>query len=104
MPKCGKIQEDGQETKKLKLFIWQEFRLRLHFWQMSQTITVRLNKQLSSWLEEKASRTGLSQSQIVREQLKRAKAAKVERPLLRSAGSVHGLPRKLSSRKGFSRS
>jgi hypothetical protein len=71
---------------------------------MSQTITVRLNKELYSWLEDKASRTGLSQSQIVREQLEKAKAAKADKPFMRWAGSIHGLPRKLSSRKGFSRS
>jgi predicted transcriptional regulator len=71
---------------------------------MSQTITVRLDKELSSWLEETASRTGISQGQIVREQLAKAKAAKTGRSFLRLAGSIHGLPRDLSKRKGFSRS
>jgi predicted transcriptional regulator len=71
---------------------------------MSQTITVRLNEELSSWLEETASRTGLSQSQIVREQLEKAKTTKVNKRFMRLAGSLHGLPRNLSSRKGFSRS
>jgi hypothetical protein len=71
---------------------------------MSQTITVRLGKELSSWLEETASRTGLSQGQIVREQLEKAKLAKEEKPFMRWAGSIKGLPRNLSSRKGFSKS
>jgi hypothetical protein len=69
---------------------------------MSQTITVRLGKELSSWLEETASRTGLSQGQIVREQLERAKSAKEEKPFMRLAGSIHRLPRDLSRRKGYS--
>ncbi|HZL12839.1 MAG TPA: CopG family transcriptional regulator [Verrucomicrobiae bacterium] len=70
---------------------------------MSQTLTIRLNEELSSWLEETASRTGLSQSQIIREQLEKAKTAKTEKPFMRWAGSVHGLSRDLSRRKGYSR-
>ena len=70
---------------------------------MSQTITIRLNKELSSWLEETASRTGLSQGQIVRDQLEKVKSAKVEKPFMRLAGSLRGLPRDLSQRKGYSR-
>jgi len=70
---------------------------------MSQTITIRLNEELSSWLEETASRTGLSQGQIVRDQLEKAKSAKAERPFMRLAGSLRGLPRDLSQRKGYSR-
>jgi hypothetical protein len=68
---------------------------------MGQTITIRLNKELSSWLEETASRTGLSQGQIVRDQLEKAKTAKKEKPFMRWAGVIRG-PRNLSSRKGFS--
>jgi hypothetical protein len=69
---------------------------------MSQTITVRLGKELSSWLEETSSRTGLSQGQIVREQLEKAKTTKVDKPFMRLAGSIRGLPRDLSQRKGYS--
>jgi hypothetical protein len=58
----------------------------------------------SSWLENKASHTGLSQSQIVRDELEKAKSAMADKARMRSAGSIHGLPRKLSARKGFSRS
>ena len=71
---------------------------------MSQTITVRLDKELSSWLEETAARTGISQGQLVREQLKKAKSAKTEKPFMRLAGSIKGLPRNLSQRKGYSHS
>ena len=71
---------------------------------MSQTITVRLDKELSSWLEEVASRTGVSQGRIVREQLLKAKSANANRSFLRLAGSIRGLPRDLSKCKGFSRS
>jgi hypothetical protein len=71
---------------------------------MSNTLTVRLNKELSSWLEETASRTGLSQGQIVRDQLEKARAGNEGKPYMRWAGSVKGLPRNLSSRKGFSKS
>jgi predicted transcriptional regulator len=69
---------------------------------MSQTLTIRLNDELSSWLEETASRTGLSQGQIVREQLEKAKTSKIDRPFMRLAGSIRGLPRDLSQRKGYS--
>ncbi len=71
---------------------------------MSQTITVRLNKELAAWLEETAERVGLPQSQIVRSQLEKAKNIRAEKPFMRLAGSMRGLPRDLSSRKGFSRS
>jgi hypothetical protein len=70
---------------------------------MSHTITIRLDKELSGWLEETAKRTGVAQGQIVREQLEKAKAASGNRPFMRLAGSVHG-PKALSRRKGFSTS
>jgi hypothetical protein len=70
---------------------------------MGQTLTVRLNEELSSWLEETAALTGVSQGQIVREQLTKAKAANRNRSFMRLAGSLHGLPKYLSQRKGFSR-
>lgn len=71
---------------------------------MSQTITIRLNKELAAWLEETSARTGISQGQIVREQLEKAKVAKTDKPFMRLAGIMRGLPRDLSKRKGFSRS
>jgi hypothetical protein len=68
---------------------------------MSHTITIRLDKDLAAWLEETAARTGVSQGQIVREQLEKAKTGSGSRPFLRLAGAVRG-PRNLSQRKGFS--
>lgn len=70
---------------------------------MSTTLTVRLNKDLAAWLEETARRTGLSQGQIVREQLERARAAAPGQGFLSLAGAVRG-PRDLSKRKGFRKS
>ena len=70
---------------------------------MSQTITVRLDKELSSWLEETAARTGISQGQIVREQLAKARTAKGSKPFMRLAGIMRG-PKDLSHRRGYSTS
>jgi len=69
---------------------------------MSHTITVRLNKELAEWLEQSASKAGISQGKIVREQLEKAKAGSPERRFMRLAGAVSG-PRDLSTRKGFSK-
>jgi hypothetical protein len=68
---------------------------------MSQTITVRLNKELSTWLEKTAARIGVSQGQLVREQLEKAKSAKADKPFMRLAGIMNG-PKDLSQRKGYS--
>jgi predicted transcriptional regulator len=68
---------------------------------MSQTLTIRLNEELSSWLEETASRTGMSQGQIVRNQLEKAKTVKTDKPFMRLAGIMRG-PKDLSQRKGYS--
>ena len=69
---------------------------------MSHTITVRLTRELSAWLEATAARMGLSQGRIIREQLERARAGDAGKPFMRLAGSVKGA-RDLSTRKGFSR-
>jgi hypothetical protein len=68
---------------------------------MGHTISVRLSKELAAWLEDVASRTGLSQGKIVRDQLDRARVGGPRKSFMRLAGSVRG-PRDLSSRKGFS--
>jgi predicted DNA-binding protein len=68
---------------------------------MGHTLSVRLTKKLAAWLENAAQRTGMSQGQIVRDQLERA-CENAERPFMRLAGSVRG-PRDLSARKGFSK-
>lgn len=68
---------------------------------MSHTLTIRINKELSAWLEETASRTGMSQGQIVRNQLEKAKTEKTGKPFMRLAGIMRG-PKDLSQRKGYS--
>ena len=69
---------------------------------MGHTLTIRLDRDLAAWLEEEAKRTGVSQGQIVREQLEKAKVGSSVRPFMRLAGTVRG-PATLSTRKGFSR-
>jgi len=71
---------------------------------MSHTISIRLNKELAEWLADTAKRTGVPQGKLVRDQLEKAKASVGSRPYMRLAGSLRGLPRDLSQRKGFSRS
>lgn len=70
---------------------------------MSQTITVRLTKELAAWLAHVAGKTGVSQGRIIRDQLEKARAGSTRQSFMRLAGSVRGR-RDLSSRKGFSRS
>ena len=69
---------------------------------MSHTITVRLNKELALWLEETAAETGVSQGQLVRDQLEKARATSYSKTFMRLAGTIRGLPKDLSKRKGFS--
>jgi predicted DNA-binding protein len=70
---------------------------------MSQTITVRLTKELAAWLEQVAKRSGMPRGRIIREQLEKARESGGEQSFMRLAGSVRGA-RDLSARKGFSRS
>ncbi len=70
---------------------------------MSHTLTIRLNKELAAWLEEVAAKSGISQGQIVREQLEKARAGHKNQPFMRLAGSVKGRPKGLSTRKGYSK-
>jgi Ribbon-helix-helix protein, copG family len=69
---------------------------------MSHTITIRLNKELAGWLEETAAQTGVSQGQLVRDQLEKARTKSGAKPFMRLAGAIRGLPKNLSTRKGFS--
>ena len=66
---------------------------------MSNTLTVRLDPELSEWLEAAAKRSGMAKGQIVRAQLKKARAEEA-RAYLRFAGCIDG-PKDLSKRKGF---
>jgi hypothetical protein len=69
---------------------------------MGHTLTIRIDKDLAAWLEAEATRTGVSQGKIVRDQLERARNARGTRRFMRLAGTVNG-PKDLSRRKGFSR-
>ena len=69
---------------------------------MGHAITVRLNPDLANWLEHQAKKTGESQGKIVRDQLARARKGAAAQSFMRLAGSVSG-DRRLSTRKGFSR-
>jgi len=69
---------------------------------MSHAITARLDKDLGVWLEETTARTGVSQGQILRLQLEKARADRSSRPFTPLAGVLRGLPNDLSARKGFS--
>jgi hypothetical protein len=70
---------------------------------MSHTITIRITKDLADWLEAESARTGMSQGQLIRIQLEKARASEGSKRFMRLAGSVRG-PKDLSSRKGFARS
>ncbi len=69
---------------------------------MSHTITIRVSEELAAWLEDTASKTGVSRGKIVREQLERARTTAANQGFMHLAGCVKG-PKGLSSRKGFSR-
>ena len=72
---------------------------------MSNTITIRVPKDLSTWLKEKSARTGISQGQIVRQQLEQVRRSyKKTRNFMRLAGSIRTGARDLSTRKGFAKS
>ncbi|MCW1886217.1 ribbon-helix-helix domain-containing protein [Luteolibacter flavescens] len=69
---------------------------------MSQTVTIRLSDELAEWLEESAARSGVSQAEVIRDQLEKARAGAAQKPFMRLAGSLDGEP-DLSQRKGFTR-
>ncbi|MBV8063565.1 MAG: ribbon-helix-helix protein, CopG family [Nevskia sp.] len=69
---------------------------------MSNIVTVRLPKELASWLRATARRRGVPQSSIVRDHLEKARAASPDQAFMTLAGCVEG-PKNLSQRKGFRR-
>jgi hypothetical protein len=75
----------------------------LHLCHMSKTVTIRLTKELATWLEQASKQSGVPKGRIVREQLEKARDGGKEPSFMRLAGSVRGV-RDLSTRKGFSRS
>jgi hypothetical protein len=71
---------------------------------MGQTITFRPTKKLATWIEETAARIGVSQGQLIRDHLERARQSdNGARKFMRFAGVIRGGPRDLSTRKGFSK-
>lgn len=70
---------------------------------MSHTLSVRIENDVAEWLAEAARKSGLSQGQIVRDQLMKARENDATRkPFMKLAG-VKALEPDLSTRKGFSR-
>jgi len=70
---------------------------------MGHTLTIRLPKGLATWIEDASARTGISQGELVRQQLERARSQDVaSKKFMRFAGVIRG-PRDLSTRKGFSK-
>ena len=69
---------------------------------MSDTITFRVPEDLAEWLTQAARRSRVPVSQIIRQQLEKAKEEAGDQPFLRHAGAISGPP-DLSSRNGFTR-
>jgi len=67
---------------------------------MSNTLTVRLPRNLAEWLDQTARKPGVPRGQIVRAELDRARKSS-KQAFLRLAGAVEGPPN-LSVRKSFS--
>jgi predicted DNA-binding protein len=57
---------------------------------MSHTLTIRISSELAKWLEETAARTGISQGQLIREQIEKVKAESSNRAFMQLAGSISG--------------
>jgi predicted transcriptional regulator len=68
---------------------------------MGDTLSLRVPEDLAKWLDRVARKSGVSKSQIIRQELERARAADVQ-PFMSLAGIISGQGN-LSSRKGFSR-
>jgi Arc/MetJ-type ribon-helix-helix transcriptional regulator len=70
---------------------------------MGHTLTIRLPKSLATWIEDASARSGISQGELVRQHLERARSQDVaSKKFMRLAGVIRG-PRDLSTRKGFSK-
>src|SRR5260221_1387197 len=71
-----------------------------NFGRMSQTITIRLTKELSAWLEQRSKRSGVPRGRIIRELLEKARDGEAEPSFMSLAGTIRGA-RNLSARKDF---
>ncbi|MBV9038121.1 MAG: CopG family transcriptional regulator, partial [Acidobacteriaceae bacterium] len=58
---------------------------------MGNTITVRLPDDLAEWLNNTATKLGVSQGKIIRDQLEKARKTE-DRPFMRLAGKVSAAP------------
>ena len=67
---------------------------------MSNTLSIRLPKELSEWVKQTAESTGLTQGEVVRQQLEKARSTATGKPWMALAGKARG-PRDLSTREGF---
>jgi len=71
---------------------------------MGHTLTIRLPKNLATWIENTSARTGISQGELVRQHLERARSQDTgSKKFMRLAGKIRGGTRDLSTRKGFSK-
>jgi len=71
---------------------------------MGHTLTIRLPKSLATWIEDASARTGISQSELVRQHLERARSQDTSsKKFMRLAGKIRSGPRDLSTRRGFSK-
>jgi predicted DNA-binding protein len=79
----------------------------LQYWQMSNTLTVRLPDDLLKRLREKSRRAGLPVGQVVRQfienGLSQEAPAEQKQVWRKYVGIIKGGPKDVSSRKGFSR-
>ena len=65
---------------------------------MGQTITFRPTKKLAGWIEQAAAQIGVSQGQLIREQLEQcAHGDRTSKKFMRIAGIIRGGPRDLST-------
>jgi hypothetical protein len=71
---------------------------------MGHTLTIRLPKNLAAWIEDTSARTGISQGELVRQHLERARSRdSSSKKFMRLAGRIRSGTRDLSTRKGFSK-
>ena len=79
----------------------------LQYWQMSNTLTVRLPDDLLKRLREKSRCTGIPVGQVVRQFVEHGLAqeapAEQNQAWRKYIGIIKGGPKDVSSRKGFSR-
>ena len=68
---------------------------------MSVTFTVRLPERVAESLQDMSRKTGLPVNRIIREHLERLLEKNKEKPYMKHAGRLKGLPRNLSMREGF---